>query len=122
MRNFLRKVRQKWTYSFVGLWTAIKEEKSIWAYLVIAIALVGLGIWVDLSTAQWSIVMISIFSLIAIEVINTAVEGAVDAISFQYNVKVKKIKDIASGGTLVMTIGVTIAVLLIFIPEIIDKV
>lgn len=113
----LSKLQQKWGYSVVGLWTAIREEKSLWAYLILTPVIIGLGIWVKLDFTQWAIVVITIFLLFVVEIINTALEAAVDTISFQYNVKVKKIKDIASGATLLTTLGAITALLLIFVPE-----
>lgn len=120
MRNFIRKVRQKWAYSFVGLWTAFKEEKSLWSYLILLPVLIGVGVWAGLSTTQWAIVSFVFFAVISIEVMNTALEATVDSISFQYNIKVKKIKDIASGATLVITTGAFISILFIYIPKIIS--
>lgn len=117
MLKFLKRLQQKWLYSIVGLWTAVKEEKSLWAYLVLMPIIIGVGIWVKLSFSEWAIVIITSFLVFTIEIINTALEAAVDTISFQYNVKVKKIKDIASGATLVITIGALVALLLIFIPH-----
>ena len=122
MRNFLKKVRQKWTYSIVGLWTAFREEKSLWAYLLIVPILIGVGVWIELSLAQWSVVSIIIFLVFSIEIINTALEAAVDTISFEYNVKVKKIKDIAAAATLIITLGAMVSLFLIYIPGIIDRV
>ena len=116
MNNFIRSVRQKWTYSIVGLWISFKEEKSLWAYFAIIPGLIGIGVWVDLSTTQWAMVSMIIFTVISIEVLNTALEATVDSISFQYNIKVKKIKDIASGATLVISTGAFVSVLLIYIP------
>lgn len=120
MGKFIRKVIRKWSYSLVGLSTAFKEEKSLWAYLAILPLLIGVGIWVNLSISNWAVVIITIFLVISIEVINTALEAAVDTISFQYNVKVKKIKDIAAGATLVITLGAIITLLVIYIPAIME--
>ena len=120
MRKLLKQLVRKWNYSFVGLWTAFKEEKSLWAYLLIAPMIIGLGIWLDLSAVKWAIVSLTAFLVISIEVLNTALEASVDAISFQYNIKVKKIKDIASGATLVITTGAIVTILAIFIPEIME--
>lgn len=117
MRKFIKAVHRKWVYSVVGLWTAIKEEKSIWTYLVLLPIVVGLGVWIELSNFEMALVILVVFLLICIEVLNTAIEAAVDTISFQYNVKVKKIKDIASGATLIITLGGAIVLLLIFIPQ-----
>ena len=117
MNIIFKKIWRKWQYSVTGLFTAIKEEKSLWSYFGIYIVLIGFGIWVKLNFIEWAIVIITIFLTLSIEVINTALEAAVDAMSFQYNIKVKKIKDIAAGATLVITTGATIAWLLIFIPK-----
>lgn len=119
MIKFLRRIRQKWAYSLVGLWTAIREEKSLWAYFSIFPILLGLGLWVELSMFEWSFIVSVSFAVIAIELINTALEAAVDLISFEYNIKVKKIKDVAAGATLVISSGAFISILIIYIPKII---
>ena len=115
MKKSFKKLQQKWGYSVIGLITAFKEEKSLIAYLILFAGLVGLGVYAELSMIQWVVLSLIMFLTICIEVLNTALEAAVDTISFQYNVKVKKIKDIASAATLVMTIGAMIGIVLIFV-------
>jgi diacylglycerol kinase len=58
-----------------------------------------------------------IFLVLGFEIFNTAIEALVDMVSFQYNIKVKKIKDISAGATLAVTIGAVIVGLIIFIPH-----
>lgn len=118
MFKFIKSTRKKWWNSFVGLAIAIKEEKSLWAYLILLPVVIGVGIWVDLSTTEWAIILLTLFATGSTEVINTAIESSVDAMSFQYNIKVKKIKDIAAGATLIMSIATIIILLIIFIPAI----
>lgn len=117
MKSFFNAIYKKILYSILGLWLAIKEEKSLWAYLILLPIVIGLGVWVKLTFLEFAIVILIFFILISIEVLNTSIEATVDTISFQYNVKVKKIKDIASGATFVMVIGSIVALLLIFIPK-----
>ena len=116
MIKFLKRIWQKWTYSMVGLSTVIKEEKSIWAYLFLFPIIISLGFVLELNFTQWSITILILFLMFTVEIINTALEAAVDTISFQYNVNVKKIKDIASAATLVINLGSIVSLLLIFIP------
>lgn len=118
MRNYIKKIQQKWLYSIVGLWTAIREERSLWAYLLFTPAVIALGIVTKLSYLQWAVTIVLLFLMFAVEIINTSIEAAVDTISFQYNVNVKKIKDIASAATLVTTVGSLIGIALILIPKI----
>lgn len=109
MNQFFKNVWRKWYYSVSGILTAVKEEKSIWSYFVLYALIIGLGIFLNFSFIAWAIVILGIFMTLTVEIINTALEAAVDAMSFQYNIKVKKIKDIASGATFVSTIGTLIA-------------
>lgn len=117
MKEIIRKLRKKWAYSFKGLYTVIREESSIWLQLFFAAIVIGLGIWQQLHIIEWAIVITIIFLNLIVETINSALESAVDTISFQYNVKVRKIKDIASGATLLVTVLSIIVLLLIFIPH-----
>ena len=119
MFKTIKKIRRKFFYSFAGLWTAFKEEKSFIAYFFIYAILIGLGIWLKLTGTEWAIIAMMMFLTIAVEIINTALEAAVDAISFQYNIKVKKIKDVAAAATLVMTTGLFTTVAIIYIPALI---
>ncbi len=120
MFNFFKKIRKKWIYSMIGIWTAFKEEKSLWVFLILFPILIFIGFWIKLSIIEWSIFVMIFFVSISIEIMNTAIEATVDTISFQYNVKVKKIKDIAAGATLIISIGSTITLFLIYVPKIID--
>ena len=117
MLNILKRVWEKWLYSLVGLWTAIREEKSLWAYLGLFPIIIGLCAWLKISYLEWAVVIMLTFLMFIVEIINTALEATIDTISFQYNVKVKKIKDIASAATLVTTVVATISLLIIIIPK-----
>ncbi len=118
MKKWIRRVRQKIFYSMIGLWVTIKEEKSLWAHFVISAIVVGLGFYVKLDSSKWAIMITALSLIMGFEVSNTAMEALVDMVSFQYNLKVKKIKDIAAGATLIVTLGAIIVGLIIFIPAI----
>ena len=120
MSKLFKSAFRKTFYSLRGFWISLKEEKSLWIYILLIPILIGLGLWVKLSSFEWATVLLAFFATYSIEVINTALEAAVDTISFQYNVKVKKIKDIAAGATLVMSIGFIIVLLVIYIPAIME--
>ncbi len=120
MKKFIRRTQQKFLYAIIGLWVTIKEEKSLLSHMLITCIVIGLGIWVNLSMINWSILVITISTVMGFEVLNTAMEALVDMISFQYNLKVKKVKDIAAGATLLVAIAAIIVGLIIFIPELRD--
>lgn len=95
----------------------VKEEKSLWVHLFTAIVVIIFGIICKLSPVEWTIIVFTIVLVIGFEIINTAIEYLVDIVSFEYNVKAKKIKDVAAMATLIVTIGALIIGLLIFIPQ-----
>lgn len=120
MWELFGRIQRKTRYSFVGLWISFKEEKSLWVLLAMSVILIAFGFWLKLLIIEWAIVILTLFLSIIIEIINTAIEATVDTISFQYNVKVKKIKDIASAATLVMTLVTITIVSLIYVTKIIQ--
>lgn len=122
MKRFLGRLKQKWLYSLVGLWISFKEEKSMLTLVVLSIILLGVGYAIKLNTIEWALTALVLFLSLIIEVINTAIEAAVDTISFQYNVKVKKIKDIASAATLLMTLATATVICIIYITNILEMV
>ena len=117
MKKFIKKTQRKFLYALIGLWVTVKEEKSLLTHMLITTIVIGLGVWVKLSLTNWSILVITIAIVMGFEVLNTAMEALVDMISFQYNLKVKKVKDIAAGATLLVAIAAVIVGMLIFIPE-----
>ncbi|WP_127942494.1 MULTISPECIES: diacylglycerol kinase [unclassified Mycoplasma] len=120
MLEFIRKIHRKTLYSLVGLWVSFREEKSLVTLLIIAIVVIGFGIWLGLSPVAWGLIILTLFLSIVIEIINTALEAAVDTISFQYNVKVKKIKDIASAATLLTSLASFAVILIVYIPRFVE--
>ncbi|MCR8613195.1 MAG: diacylglycerol kinase family protein [Mycoplasma sp.] len=121
MKEFFQKVTRKFYYASKGIWITVREEKSLWTDIIFAIIVIALGIWLKIDRIEWSIIIISISLVMGFEILNTSIEALVDMISFQYNLKVKKIKDIAAGATLLVSIAAVIIGCLIFIPQIIDK-
>ncbi|TCG10849.1 diacylglycerol kinase family protein [Mycoplasma todarodis] len=117
MKKFIKKTQRKFLYALIGLWVTVKEEKSLLTHMLITAVVIGLGIWVKLSLTHWAILVITISIVMGFEVLNTAMEALVDMISFQYNLKVKKVKDIAAGATLLVAIAAIVVGMLIFIPE-----
>ncbi len=117
MKKFIKKTQQKFLYALIGLWVTVKEEKSLLTHIFITMIVIGLGVWVKLSLTNWAILVVTISIVMGFEVLNTAMEALVDMISFQYNLKVKKVKDIAAGATLLVAIAAIVVGMLIFIPE-----
>ncbi len=117
MINWFKRTSRKFTNAMKGMVVMVKEEKSLWVHLFATLVVVIMGFVFNITTAEWIAVILCIVLVIGFEILNTAIEYLVDIVSFEYNVKAKKIKDVAAMATLVVTIGAVIIGLIIFGPE-----
>lgn len=120
MKHFFEKLIQKFSYASKGIYITIREEKSMWFHLFSTLLVIVFGIWLGLNTIEWGVILLTIGFVISFEILNTSIEAVVDMISFQYNLKVKKIKDISAGATLFVSIVALTIAMIIFIPKLID--
>ncbi len=120
MKRWFKHVYKKFKNAFNGLFIMIKEERSLWAHFFVAFLVIVFGFILKLSYVEWGLIVFAIGLVIGFEIINTAIEYLVDIVSFEYNVKVKKVKDVSAMATLFVTIIAIIIGGLVFIPAIID--
>ncbi len=103
-----------------GIKKAVKEETNLKIQLVFAILAIILSIVLKISKIEFMIIIITIFLVIFGELVNTAIEQTVDLVTEDYNEKVKKIKDISAGASLIFAINSIIVGIIIFGEKIIN--
>lgn len=120
--NKFKSFFKKFKYAIRGLFSAIKEEKSLIVHIIISVLVLIIAgiINAEMKIYDWIILVIVIFLVIGMELINTAIENLVDTVSFKYNINARKIKDVAAATTLLFAIMAVIVGLLIFIPKFIN--
>ena len=101
-------------FAFEGLRYAFRNQRSLRIESIIAGFIVVIGFALGISRLEWVIVIISIFFVIGLELINTAIEAVVDLVSPEYHPVAKVAKDIASAAVLTSGVGGLIAGLVIF--------
>jgi len=112
----LRKYLRSFGYALEGIITASKEQ-NLKSHLISAIIVIMAGYWTGLSRMEWYIVLLLIALMFALEMINTAIERAVDLASPEIHPLAKQAKDIAAGAVLVFALFSAIIGLLIFLPK-----
>lgn len=120
MIKFIIKIKNKVFNAFRGIYYLLKEENSFLFYIFWLIAVLILGFVFKVTMLDWIILIIVYAFVIALEIVNTAIENLADHISLQYSVKLKKIKDISAAATLIMLFFAFVVNLLVFIPNIIS--
>ncbi|MFR3060694.1 MAG: diacylglycerol kinase family protein [Holdemanella porci] len=104
-------------YAFEGIFTCIRKERNMKIHCIMAVLVVIAGIILKLSPVEWCICL-GLFGLVmALELVNTAVESVVDLVTSEYKPLAKIAKDTAAGAVLIAAIMAAIAGLIIFVPK-----
>ena len=107
-------------FAIEGIKKTIKTEMTFRVMLVALLIVVALGFLLCINAIQWSIILICCAGVLALEMINTAIEALVDLITDDHHELAEKVKDISAGLVLIFSIFATIIGLIIFIPYILD--
>ena len=81
-----------------------------------AVLIVILGFYLDITRLEWTVILLSIGLVISMEMVNTAIENAVDLITMEKKTLAGKIKDIAAGGVLMAALIAFVIGCIIFVP------
>lgn len=106
-------------YAISGIIRIVKEQRNFRIHLAAAVTAITAGCIFRLSIAEWSIIILTIGMVLAMEAFNTVAEKLVDFISPEYHPMAGTIKDIAAGGVLISAIAALTVGFIIFIPKII---
>ncbi|NCC80935.1 MAG: diacylglycerol kinase family protein [Clostridia bacterium] len=106
---------ESFKHAFSGMTFAFRNEKNFKIHFMAMIIAISLGLLFKLSTVRWILLFLQIGMVISVEVINSAFERTVDLIVQDYNIEAKRIKDMAAGAVLVVSIVAVINGVLIFL-------
>lgn len=106
--------------AFDGIFQTIQTERNFRIQLVIAILVIVASIFFRITTLEWIVLTITIFIVLALELMNTAVEKVVDLVTAKYHPLAKIAKDSAAASVLIFSIGAAIIGCIIFVPKIIE--
>ena len=108
-------------FALTGIFTAFKEEKNMRSHVLSAVAAIIAGLIFRISATEWLFLLLSIFLVIAFEIMNSAVENVVDLASdYHFSMRAKNAKDMAAGAVLVVSGFAVITGLIIFLPKLWD--
>lgn len=105
-------------YAFQGLGHVLRAEHNFVVHLAAAIAVIALGAILQISKAEWLIIILCIGLVLITEILNTAIEWLVDMVSPQRNEKAGKIKDIAAASVLMAALVALVVGIVVFVPYI----
>ena len=109
-------------YAMEGWKYVYQNETNIWIHTVVAILVIIMGIWLELSRIDWAILVVTFMAIMMAEFINTAIEAVVDMTMPEIHSLAKTAKDVAAGAVFLGAFGAIIVGLLILGPPLVEKI
>ncbi|WP_053219133.1 diacylglycerol kinase family protein [Virgibacillus senegalensis] len=107
------------TFALRG-WKYAWKERNLRLQAVVAAFVLLMGVFFQLATMEWIILVFVIGLVIAMEMINTAVERLLDYLAPEFHPQAGVIKDIAAGSVLAAAVAAAIIGAIIFLPRIVQ--
>lgn len=117
----IRRLFRSFSYAVRGVRQVICAEQNAQVHICALICVVVAGMYFRLSSTEWIAVVLAAGGVFAGETFNTAIEELSDAVSPQYDKRIKRVKDFSAGAVLIMAITAAIVGLVIFIPKIVER-
>ena len=99
-----------------GIIYSVRTQRHMRYHLLSALSALLLSLVIGISRIEFIVLSMAVILVIVTEMLNTAIETAIDMISEEYHPKAKIAKDIAAGVVLVASIGAAILAYLILYP------
>ena len=118
MLNRLRVHRVSFRHAYEGFLYTIKSQPNFRFHLMATVLVILLGLYYQISTFEWLVIVFTINMVLVAEMVNTSIESMVDLITLERREDAKRAKDVSAGLVLVSAVLAVAIGLLIFLPKI----
>ena len=113
----LRRILNATRYSLEGLAAAARHEDAFRQELILAAILVPLGLWLGANGVERALLAGSALLVLAVELLNSAVEAVVDRVSLEDHDLAKRAKDYGSAAVMVALASTALVWILLLLPR-----
>ncbi len=118
----MKKQLQSFRYALVGIGTAVRTEAHLRFHIVAAVYVSAFAAIAGFSAAKWAVLLLFIAAVLALEMINTAIESVCNLVTRDYHPLVKLAKDLAAGAVLTVAAAAAVTgVVFFFNSEVLGK-
>ena len=107
-------VIESFNYAFEGIIHVLRTQRNMRIHFIIAAVVLVLGLATDVSRVELIALLLAIAFVLIAEMINTAIEGAIDVATTSFDPMAQLAKDIAAGAVLIATINAVAIGYLVF--------
>ncbi len=102
----LQRVLNAAGYSWAGLTAAFRHEDAFRQETFLALLLIPLGVYLGGTGIERALMIGAVLLVLIVELLNSAVEAAVDRISLEHHDLIKRAKDMGSAAVMIALINV----------------
>jgi diacylglycerol kinase (ATP) len=109
---------RSFVYAGRGVRTMLHSQHNAWIHAAATLTVVAAGLTVQLSRADWCVLILAVVAVWTAEALNTAFEFLCDVASPDFHPLVEKAKDVAAAAVLLTAIGAAAVGSLLFAPHV----
>jgi diacylglycerol kinase (ATP) len=114
-------VIDSFNYAFEGIIHVLRTQRNMRIHLAIGVAVIVLALVVNVTKIELIALLISITFVLIAEMLNSAVEGAVDIATTSFDPMAKLAKDIAAGAVLIAAMNAIAVGYLVFANKVANR-
>jgi diacylglycerol kinase (ATP) len=104
----LRRLLNAIGYTWDGLRAAFKHEDAFRQEVFLALLLIPLALYLGSSGVERALMIAAVLGVLMVELLNSAVEAAVDRISLEHHVLIKRAKDMGSAAVMIALVNAVV--------------
>lgn len=108
-------------YAFEGIIHVLRTQRNMRIHFLVAIGVIVLALTVAVSRIDLIALLISITFVLIAEMINSAIEGAIDVATTSFDPLAKLAKDVAAGAVLIASLNAVAVGYLVFSAKVADR-
>jgi len=109
-----RNLMDSFNYAFQGIIYALKTQRNMKIHVAAAVGVLIMSLFFHLTRLELVILIATISLVMVTEMINTAIESAIDLMTDQYNIFAKIAKNVAAGAVLIAALNALVVAYLLF--------
>jgi diacylglycerol kinase (ATP) len=112
---------QSFNFATEGVIHALRTQRNLWIHFAIAVAVLVAALAFGVTRIELMLLLIAITFVLVAELVNTAIEAAVDVASTSFDPMAKLAKDIAAGAVLIAALNAVAVGYFVFSGAVADR-
>jgi diacylglycerol kinase (ATP) len=107
-------ILDSFNYAFEGIIHVLRTQRNLRIHFAVAVAVLAVALALDISKIELIALLLSITFVLIAEMLNSAIEGAIDATTTSFDPNAKLAKDVAAGAVLIASVNAVAVGYLVF--------